>query len=316
MTGARVGRPKLPRPDLPPSAEAFLEMLAAERGAAALTLDAYGRDLADFASFLGAEPIDQAGEEDLRRYLAWMEAAGLSPRTAARRLSALRQFHKFLMSDGVRKDDPSAALDGPRQGRRLPKLLSEAEVTALIQAAAEDPSPEGLRLAALLELLYASGLRVSELVALPLGAVARAERFMTVRGKGGKERLVPIGGPARAALDAYLAVRSGFLDGAKPSRWLFPSRGGSGHLTRNRCGQLLKALALEAGIDPAKLSPHVLRHAFATHLLAHGADLRSVQQMLGHADIATTEIYTHVDVERLTRLVTTAHPLARRGKRG
>ncbi|MEA2755103.1 MAG: integrase/recombinase XerD, partial [Aliidongia sp.] len=174
--------------------------------------------------------------------------------------------------------------------------------------------PEGLRLSAILELLYASGLRISELVSLPLATVARGEAYLTVRGKGGKERLVPIGGGARAALDAYLAIRAGFLEPGKPARWLFPSRGAGGHLTRNRCGQLLKALALEAGLDPAKLSPHVLRHAFATHLLAHGADLRSVQQMLGHADIATTEIYTHVDVDRLTRLVTTAHPLARRAK--
>ena len=312
--GARPGRPKAPPPDLPPSAEAFLEMLAAERGAALLTLDAYGRDLADFAGFLGKKPIDTASEQDLRGYLARLEDTGMSPRTAARRLSALRQFHKFLMSDGIRADDPTANLDGPRQGRRLPKLLSEAEVTALIITAAEDDSPEGLRLSAILELFYASGLRVSELVALPFSAVARGEPFMTVRGKGGKERLVPIGGAARAALDAYLAVRAGFLESGRPARWLFPSRGASGHLTRNRCGQLLKALALKAGVDPTKLSPHVLRHAFATHLLAHGADLRSVQQMLGHADIATTEIYTHVDVERLTHLVTTAHPLARRGR--
>ena len=312
----RLGRPKTPRPDLPPIAEAFLEMLAAERGAAALTIEAYGRDLADFAGFLGRAAIDRAGEEDLRRYLARLEATGMSPRTAARRLSALRQFHKFLMSDGIRPDDPTSGLDGPRQGRRLPKLLSEAEVTALIAAAATDRTPEGLRLSAILELFYASGLRVSELVALPYGAVARGESFITVRGKGGKERLVPIGAGARAALDAYLTVRPVFLDEGKPARWLFPSRGAGGHLSRIRCGQLLKALALKAGIDPAKLSPHVLRHAFATHLLAHGADLRSVQQMLGHADIATTEIYTHVDVERLTRLVTTAHPLARRGRRG
>jgi integrase/recombinase XerD len=313
MTG-RPGRPKAPPPDLPPSAEAFLEMLAAERGAAALTLDAYGRDLADFAGFLGRTPIDAADESDLRRYLARLEATGLSPRTAARRLSALRQFHKFLLSDGIRADDPTASLDGPRQGRRLPKLLSETEVTALIAAAARNRTPEGLRLSAILELLYASGLRISELVTLPLAAVARGEAYITVRGKGGKERLVPIGGGARAALDAYLAIRAGFLEPDKPARWLFPSRGAGGHLTRNRCGQLLKALALEAGIDPAKLSPHVLRHAFATHLLAHGADLRSVQQMLGHADIATTEIYTHVDVDRLTRLVTTAHPLAKKGR--
>ena len=194
----------------------------------------------------------------------------------------------------------------------MPKLVSETEIEALIRTAAKDTSPEGLRLSAILELFYASGLRVSELVALPLGTVARGERAITVRGKGGKERLVPLGHAARAALDAYLAQRATFLDHGQPSRWLFPSRSGAGHLTRNRCGQLLKALAVKAGVDPGKLSPHVLRHAFATHLLGHGADLRSVQQMLGHADIATTEIYTHLDIDRLTKLVETAHPLARR----
>ncbi len=288
-------------------------MLAAERGAAALTLDAYGRDLADFAAFLAPAAIEAAGEADLRRYLERLDAAGMSPRTAARRLSSLRQFHKFLLSESIRADDPTAALDTPRQGRRLPKLLSEDEVETLILKAAEDVSPEGLRLSAILELFYASGLRVSELVALPLGNLARGEKAITVRGKGGKERLVPIGQAARAALDAYLAQRSPFLAEGSTSRWLFPSRSGSGHLTRHRCGQLLKMLAVKAGIDPDKLSPHVLRHAFATHLLSHGADLRSVQQMLGHADIATTEIYTHVEIERLSRLVATAHPLARRG---
>jgi integrase/recombinase XerD len=311
---ARLGRPKAAAPDLPHEAEAFLEMLTAERGAAALTIDAYGRDLADFTGFLKEIPITAASEDDLRGYLARLEATGMSPRTAARRLSTLRQFHKFLLTEGMRAGDPTIGLDTPRQGRRLPKVLSEAEIDALIGAAGKDLSPEGLRLTALLELFYASGMRVSELVALPLGALARGEPAITVRGKGGKERLVPIGAAARTALDAYLAVRSVFLEQGQLSRWLFPSRGASGHLTRNRCGQLLKALALKADVDPEKLSPHVLRHAFATHLLAHGADLRSVQQMLGHADIATTQIYTHVDVERLTRLVTTVHPLARRGE--
>jgi integrase/recombinase XerD len=234
----------------------------------------------------------------------------------ARRLSALRQFHKFLMSEAMRADDPTAALDGPRQGRRLPKLLTEADVERLIATAAADQSAPGTRLTALVELLYATGLRVSELVSLPLSAVARGAAFMIVRGKGGKERLVPIGARARAAIDAYLLVRNSFLGEGQVQRWLFPSQGASGHLTRHRCAQLLKELALKAGIDPAKLSPHVLRHAFATHLLAHGADLRSVQQLLGHADIATTEIYTHVDAERLTKLVTSAHPLAGRRAKG
>jgi integrase/recombinase XerD len=310
------GRPKATPPDLAPAAEAFLEMLAAERGAAALTLAAYAADLTDFAAFLAPRPIVAAGEAELRRYLTRLEAQGLSPRTVARRLSVLRQFHKFLVSEAMRADDPTAALDGPRQGRRLPKLLSEADVERLIAAAAEDQSASGQRLTALIELLYATGLRVSELVSLPLSAVARGAAFMIVRGKGGKERLVPIGARARAAIDAYLSVRSTFLAEGQGQRWLFPSQGASGHLTRHRCGQLLKQLAFKSGIDPAKLSPHVLRHAFATHLLAHGADLRSVQQLLGHADIATTEIYTHVDAERLTKLVTSAHPLARRSSKG
>jgi integrase/recombinase XerD len=306
------GRPKAPPPILPPQVEAFLEMLTAERGAAALTLVAYGRDLADFASFLKGEAVTGASQADLRRYLARLDAQGMTPRTVARRLSALRQFHKFLMSEGLRQDDPTAILASPRQGRRLPKFLSEADVGTLLATAAEDESPEGLRLSAMLELLYASGLRVSELVALPLGPLTRQERTLIVRGKGDKERLVPLGAAARRAVDAYLGVRAHFLAGNKPSRWLFPSSAEDGHLTRHRCGQLLKDLALKAGLDPAKLSPHVLRHAFATHLLAHGADLRSVQQMLGHADIATTQIYTHVEAERLKTLVETHHPLAKR----
>jgi integrase/recombinase XerD len=236
----------------------------------------------------------------------------MAPRTAARRLSALLQFFKFLLVEGMRADDPTSVIDAPRQGRPLPKILSEGEVTALIETARANESPEGIRLAAMLELLYASGLRVSELVALPLGTVARGERAIIVRGKGDKERMVPLGEQALRAVRDYLAVRPSFLAKGQVSRWLFPSRAASGHLTRMRCGQLLKDLAVKAGVDPGKLSPHVLRHAFATHLLGHGADLRSVQQMLGHADISTTQIYTHVDVERLTTLVTTHHPLAKK----
>jgi len=306
-----MGRPKAPRPDIPPLAEAFLEMMTAERGAAHHTIDAYRRDLADFAAHLGKGRIEAAAPEDLRRYLARLSSLGLSPRTVARRLSALRQFHKFLMTEGVRSDDPCTAIDAPRRGRPLPKTLAEDSVGALLAAAHADPSPAGLRLTAILELLYAAGLRISELVSLPVGAISRQEPTITVRGKGGKERLVPVGGAARTAIEAYLTVRKTFLPGGRPSRWLFPSSGATGHLTRNRCGQLLKDLAVTAGVDPSTLSPHVLRHAFATHLLAHGADLRSVQQMLGHADIATTEIYTHVEIDRLQRLVTVHHPLAR-----
>jgi integrase/recombinase XerD len=293
--------------------EAFLEMLAAERGAARLTIEAYGNDLDDVAGFLAAAgtPVEAADAAALRRYLARLSGAGLSPRTTARRLSTLRQFHKFLFAEGVRGDDPTAQLDSPRLGRPLPKILGEAEIGALIAAARRRDGAEGRRLVCFVELLYATGLRVSELVALPLARL-REERFLLIAGKGGKERLVPLSPPARAALADYVAVRGAFLREGAISRFLFPSRGSDGHLTRRRCGQLMKALAVEAGIDPARVSPHVLRHAFASHLLDHGADLRSVQQMLGHADIATTQIYTHVQGDRLRALVETHHPLARR----
>lgn len=293
--------------------ESFLEMLAAERGAARLTIAAYRNDLGDFAGFLAASgrPVEAGSTEDLRRYVAGLARAGMAPRTTARRLSALRQFHKFLVSEGIRADDPTSTLDAPRLGRPLPKILGQAEVSALIEAARQLDGAEGARLVCLLELLYATGLRVSELVALPLARL-RDERVLVVRGKGGKERLVPLSEPARAALAAYGAVRGAFLREGETSRWLFPSRGDSGYLTRRRCGQLLKELAIKAGIDPARVSPHVLRHAFASHLLDGGADLRSVQQMLGHADIATTQIYTHVLGDKLRKLVETHHPLARR----
>ncbi len=299
-------------------------MLAAERGAARLTLAAYRNDLADLAGFLAARamPVESADAAGLHDYLAALTTRCLAPRTLARRLSAMRQFFRFLVSDGTRTDDPTAGLDPPRLGRPLPKILSEAEVEHLIEAAAAWPGEEGARLRSMIELLYATGLRVSELVGLPLAAAQRDPRFLLVRGKGGKERVVPLSAPSRQALAAYLECRSRFLPpsgksdakmaDAKMARWLFPSRGAEGHLTRQRCGQLLKQLALAAGLDPARLSPHVLRHAFASHLLDHGADLRSVQQMLGHADIATTQIYTHVQSERLRRLVESAHPLARR----
>jgi integrase/recombinase XerD len=297
-----------------PRLEAFLEMLAAERGAARLTLAAYRNDLADLSGFLAARGLllDGADSGALHDYLAAAGTRRLAPRTLARRLSAIRQFYRFLLTDGVRADDPTSGIDTPRLGRTLPKMLSEAEVARLIDTAQRWPDEEGVRLRCVLEMLYATGLRVSELVTLPLAAAHRDPRYMLVRGKGGKERIVPLSPPSRAALAAYLACRKAFLRDGLASRFLFPSRGREGHLTRQRCGQLLKELALGAGLDPARLSPHVLRHAFASHLLDHGADLRSVQQMLGHADIATTQIYTHVQGERLRRLVETAHPLARR----
>ena len=295
--------------------EAFLEMLAAERGAARLTLAAYRGDLVDAARFLAGVPLEAASTEHLRRYLAKLARDRLRPRTAARRLSALRQFYKFLITDGRRKDDPTAAIDAPRLGRPLPKLVSEGEAAALIDAASSKTGAEGARLVCLLELLYGAGLRVSELVSLPLAAVRGERRFVVLRGKGEKERLVPLGEQARAALAAYLERRGAFLGEGGTSRFLFPSRSAAGHLTRRRCGQLLKELAVEAGVDPARLSPHVLRHALASHLLDRGADLRSVQEMLGHADIATTQIYTHVAGERLQRLVREHHPLARKRAR-
>ena len=310
--------------------EPFLEMMAAERGASPNTLAAYRRDLEDFRAFAAARGgcMERAGVNLLRAYLAALDAAHLAPRTAARRLSALRQFFGFLYGDGQRPDDPSATLDSPRLGRPLPKLMSEDDVERLLAAARAVPGPEGVRLGAMLELLYAGGLRVSELVALPLAAVARNPGAVIVRGKGNKERMVPIGEPARDALQAYLAVRDVFLPagpsghpkrspGAKPktSVFLFPATTRSGHMTRQTFARDLKRLAGAAGVRAATVSPHVLRHAFASHLLAHGADLRSVQQMLGHADIATTQIYTNVLDERLTALVQGHHPLARPGGR-
>jgi integrase/recombinase XerD len=293
--------------------DAFLEMMAAERGAARHTLDAYRRDLADFRGFLARRgaALQQAGGDDIRAYLADLAARGMRPSTTARRLAAIRQYYRFLYLERRRDDDPTTHIDTPKQSRRLPKLLEEEEIEALIAAARAKDGPEALRLVALLELLYATGLRVSELVSLPLPALAPDRTVLTVRGKGGKERMVPVGSAARAALAAWLGVRQFYVVDPSRQRWLFPSRGRGGHLTRQRVAQLLKALAPEAGLDHARISPHVLRHAFASHLVAHGADLRAVQAMLGHADIATTQIYTHVQTERLAAVVERHHPLAR-----
>ena len=296
-----------------PLIEAFLEMLSAERGAAANTLAAYGRDLTGFRDFLTRRKIalKDADADSIRRYLDGLSSAGLSKATAARQLSAIRQFYRFLLSDGMRQQDPSSNIEGPRRRRPLPKVMGESEVDRLIASAqARDATPQAARLCCLLEILYATGLRVSELVSLPLGAVRNDPHLLLVRGKGGRERLVPLGDPARTAIEKYLAVRVHFLDEGQPSKFLFPSRGGSGHLTRHRFAQLLGELAAEAGLPARTISPHTLRHAFATHLLAHGADLRAVQQMLGHADISTTEIYTHVLTARMQALINEHHPLA------
>jgi integrase/recombinase XerD len=291
--------------------EAFLEMMAAERGAARNTLSAYGRDLADAAGWLKSKGEDFATVEAPRieAYFANLAVRGLSAATAARRRAAVRQFYRFVLGEGWRIDDPSRRVAAPRQGRPLPKVLSRDEVVRLIQAAGAQESRQGLRLACMVELIYASGLRVSELTALPLAALAQDPAYLMVRGKGGKERLVPLSGPARAGVKAYLPVRADFMKAGQTSPWLFPSRGAAGRLTPRRFAQLLDQAAIAAGIESDKVSPHALRHAFATHLLEGGADLRVVQTLLGHADIATTQIYTHIAQERLREVVATKHPL-------
>lgn len=295
--------------------EAFLEMMAAERGAADNTLQSYRRDLEDAAGRIETG-LAQASTADLRAYLAGIAAQGFAPSSQARRLSALRQFYKFLYAEGLRGDDPTGTLDSPRKGRALPKIMSEAETGRLLDRAAEEahaamPAAKqaALRLHALVELLYATGLRVSELVSLPAAVALRDERFFIVRGKGNKERMVPLSEKARQATRCWLAERA--LDPKQAeSPWLFPAASDSGHLPRQVFARDLKGLAARAGIASAKVSPHVLRHAFASHLLQNGADLRAVQQLLGHADISTTQIYTHVLEERLVRLVNEHHPLA------
>lgn len=299
----------------------YLDMLAAERGASANTLAAYGRDLADYAAFLAAAGTDltEADAATVRAYLQDVHARGFKPSSAARRLSAVRQLHKFLYAEGYRGDDPTGAIEGPRQGRPLPKVLTVAEVDRLIATAHEGVDDEkrplrerrrAARLACLLELIYATGLRVSELVSLPASAARTKERFLLVKGKGGKERLVPLTEAARRAMRTWLDLAATAESADRPGQWLFPADSASGHLTRQAFARELKDLAMAAGLDPARVSPHVLRHAFASHLLQNGADLRIVQELLGHADIATTQIYTHVLDERLKAMVRDLHPLA------
>ena len=293
--------------------EAFLEAQAAELGAAKNTRLAYGRDLMRFSGWLARRGIGllDATRSDIEAFLVASEAEGLSKATRARRLSSIRQFCRFAFDEGWRGDNPALPIAGPGRDRRLPKTLTEDEVRRLIDAAAATGRDEGdrARNACLLELLYATGMRVTELVSLPVAAARGDPAMLLVRGKGGKERLVPLSAPARAATAEWLAMRDADAGRAK-SRFLFPSSGREGHLTRNRFHALLKEIAVAAGISPAKVTPHRLRHAFATHLLARGADLRSIQALLGHADLATTEIYTHVVDERLRELVMEHHPLA------
>ena len=286
----------------------FLAMLAAERGAARNTLLAYGRDLHQAQEMLGSALATASPAQLAKLAQGWSD---LAPSTLARKISALRQFFGYLMDEGEREDDPTHSLPRPTPRRPLPKILTHAEIEALFaqaEAEAQGDRPAAVRLLTMLELLYGSGLRATELVSLPLSAVPRDEPFLPVTGKGGQARLVPVSTRAKKALSHWLAVRPG------TSKWLFPSR--SSHLTRIRLYQLLKELVVRADLPPEKLSPHVLRHAFATHLLEGGADLRALQTLLGHADIATTQIYTHVDAARLVKLVNERHPLARSGGRG
>jgi integrase/recombinase XerD len=296
----------------------YLDMLAAERGAGKNTLAAYGRDLADFSAYLkrARSSIAKASTAELRAYLGELSRQGLRVATVARRLSAIRQLYRFLYAEGCRADDPAAVLEGPKRERALPKTLTLAEVDHLLRVAGKsDPAAplalqlRAARLACLVEMLYATGLRVSELVALPMSAARQDGRVIVVRGKGNKERLVPLNDAAKRAMLAYLnlVAESGASAGSK---WLFPSFGESGHLTRQHLARELKVLAAAAGLRAAQVSPHVLRHAFASHLLHNGADLRVVQTLLGHADISTTQIYTHVLEERLKSLVRDLHPLA------
>jgi len=301
--------------------EAFLDMLAAEQGAANNTLDAYARDLRDYETELGRmgkTPLN-AATGDIRVYLSLLVKRGLKPSSSARKLSAIRQFHRFLAADGHRGDDPALIIDAPRRGRRLPKTLSIGEVSHLLSVSQEGLDDESrpaaerlqaLRTACLLELLYATGLRVTELVSLPLRAGQTKEPLIHICGKGGRERVVPLTGAPRRVIAAYRAVLDKAHPGLAAGPWLFPADSASGHLTRQAFARDLKACAAAAGIAAARVSPHVLRHAFASHLLHNGADLRVVQELLGHADISTTQIYTHVLNERLKSMVRDLHPLS------
>lgn len=325
---ARPGRPAKPKEPNHAAVQSFLDMLVSERGAAQNTVAAYERDLADFSTFSKAKSFDvvKASTSNIQDYMKDLstrdhtkgsKTAKISDRTRARRLSALRQFYGFIISENMRDEDPTSNIDSPKQARTLPKTLTEEEVNHLIKTAGEGNTAASTRLVCLLEMLYASGLRVSELVGLPMSAIGEASQFLMVTGKGGRERMVPLSPPAQKALEDYKAVRKNFIspdDDGTQAKWVFPSKTSVvGHLTRQRFAQLIKDLSRAAGMPDGKVSPHVLRHAFATHLLKRGADLRSVQKMLGHADIATTQIYTHVIGENLKETVESKHPLNKTG---
>lgn len=307
----------------PPEVDAFLEMLVAERGVSRNTIEAYRQDLEHFDAFLKEShppksSLAEATSHHINAYLTNLSRQGRQATTLSRRLSALRQFYQFLVSEGRVTNDPTATIDTPHHKRSLPKILSEEEIIRLLEIARSQTDAEGCRLYAMLETLYASGLRVSELVSLPFTSVHPNKLYLIIKGKGGKERLVPLSEHAISALKPYLALRTFFLKkaGSTGEKWLFPSHSKEGYLTRQRFGQLLKELAVKANLDVDKVSPHIIRHAFATHLLSHGADLLAIQKLLGHADLSTTQIYTHVVTDHLKHLVNHHHPLALLPKSG
>lgn len=305
----------------------FLEMLLAERAAAKNSMDSYRRDLAGLAEFFAKRKtsLQSASRSDIEAYMAHLSKAGYAPRSTARKLSCFRQFYHFLYGEKLRTDDPATLIESPRKGRSLPKALSVADVDKLLLTAHAANSPDAVRLATMLEVLYASGLRVSELVSLKMatvvqgkslgtGQAAEINPYLIIKGKGGKERIVPLNPSAEQALQHYLEIRAQFMPENSESPWLFPTRAEEGHITRQRFGQLLKELGRDSGVDTAKLSPHTLRHSFATHLLGGGADLRVIQELLGHSDISTTQVYTHVNSEKLAALVSQHHPLSKKRK--
>lgn len=311
--------------------ESFLEMMSAERGAAANTLASYERDLTDLREFLGSrrQSLTEAATSDLSAYLTHLSAQGFAATSQARRLSSMRQFYRFLYSEGLRSDDPTGIIEAPKKGVALPKTMSVADVNRLLGLAAQEAATEGpgqlarIRMHLLLELLYATGMRVSELVALPVKVLRQEGRFLMIRGKGNKDRMVLLSRTAIEAMEKYEAARKALASEkgkaakkaeATDSPWLFPSNSKEGYLPRQVFARDLKDIAIRAGLPPSAVSPHVLRHAFASHLLQNGADLRAVQELLGHSDISTTQIYTHVLEERLQELVQTHHPLAKQGK--
>ena len=310
-----AGRPKKPKVAVSSEIESFLDMMVAEKGALPNTILAYHKDLEEAESFIksfSTSSLKDAKADQLKAYLAAAkgEYGRANEKTILRKISALRQFFRFLLSENMVVQDPTILLEPPKKALTLPNVLSQSDVFKLLDMAIKDTSPKGLRMSALLELLYSSGLRVSELVGLPVRAIDKEGQFLIVKGKGAKERLVPMSHSAKDAIVRYLPYRKEFIVDDKTSNWLFPSISKTGHLTRQHFAHLLKEIAYQAGVNPVNLSPHTLRHAFATHLLDNGADLRSVQKMLGHSDIATTQIYTHVMENKLKQAVLQRHPLS------